>query len=71
MNNIEVVSIRINNIRSVIEVAEKEKQFIVSMDELLNILACLERLFIIEKHLINLVSTAYDEELPEEEVNDV
>lgn len=70
IDNLAIVKEKINSLRHVIEIAEKSKEFHISMDDLIGFLACLERLYILEKHLINLVSSAYEEvHSLEEEVN--
>lgn len=71
IDNLVVVKEKIDGLRKVIEDAEKNNQFQISIEDLLGFLACLERLFILEKHLINLVSSAYEEEPQEEEDSNV
>ena len=63
MSNLEVVDNNIKRLRSILDVYAKTKAVKLTTDDLLNFLSCMERLSVIEKHLINLVSAAYEYEI--------
>ena len=60
MTNHEIADTMVKRFRQVIVDADTNKEFKVTMEDLVDVLACLERLSILERHLTNLVSTAYE-----------
>lgn len=59
MINVNLVDKRIDKLRGILAANANRKVAPISLDELLNILECLERLSAVERHLYNLTSHAY------------
>lgn len=62
MNNTIIADNQVEKMRSLVVRASKEKEFVMTIEDMIDTLTCLERLAALERHLYNLVSLAYEED---------
>jgi hypothetical protein len=70
MTNVEIADEIVETLRGII--AESTTEAVpIKVETLLDALGCLERLAILERHLVNLVSSSYEEQQDTLKVDDV
>jgi len=65
MKNVQIADNQVERLRTLLIKADKDKEINITINDLLDTLTCLERLSVIERHLYNLVSEAYEEDVTE------